>query len=181
MDLFDFDEFFRRMRRMFKDFEREFDEVDLREFMQAPGISGFKIEIRDYGTGKPDIKITRLGKHPPRIAPISQEIPEPERKEVEAKPIKPIKRMLETNVGKVERPDKVVLTMQVSDVDKEDVEVRQFGNTLEVIARRRTGEAYFAAFELPSDAVPDEREVEIKDGLLTIIVPRSRRYPRTGI
>lgn len=180
MDLFDFDEFFRRMRRMFKDFEREFDEVNLREFMHAPGVSGFKIEIRDYGTGKPDIKITRLGERIPRIAPIP-EAPEPERKPAEAKPIKPIKRMLETNIGKVERPDKVILTMQVSDVDKEDVEIRRFGNTLEVIARKGTGEAYFAAFELPPDALLDEREVDIKDGLLTITVPRRRRYPRAEI
>lgn len=166
---------------MFKDFEREFDEVNLREFVHAPGVSGFKIEIRDYGTGKPDIKITRLGGRPSRIAPVPEETRGPERKPAEAKPAKPVKRMLETNIGKVERPDKVILTMQVSDVDKEDVEVRRFGNTLEVIARKRTGEAYFAAFELPSDALLDEREVDIKDGLLTITVPRLRRYPRAEI
>jgi len=166
------------MRRVFKDFEREFDELDLREFRGAPSISGFKIEIRDLGDGKPDIKITRLGERPPRIIPVSEEIPEAERKPVE---VKPVKRMLETNVAKVERPDRVILTMQVSDVDEKDVEIRQFGNTLEVVARKRTGEAYFAAFELPPDAVASERELEVRDGLLTITVPRYRRYPRAKI
>jgi len=70
-----FDEFFRRMRRMFRDFDREFAEIDLRELERRPGISGFKIEIRDHGTGKPEIKVTRLGKPPTGKVPIIEEIP----------------------------------------------------------------------------------------------------------
>jgi HSP20 family molecular chaperone IbpA len=179
-----FDEFFRRMRRMFRDFDREFAEIDIRGFERRPGISGFKIEIRDHGTGKPEVKVTRLGKPPARVAPIIEEIPaaperRPAREEVkppEAKPFKPIKCMLETNVGKVERLDEVVLTMQAPDVKKEDVEVRRLGNTLELIARKRTGEAYFGAFELPPDAIPSEYTVEVKDGMLVVTIPRRRRH-----
>jgi len=38
-----FDEFFKRMRRMFRDFDREFAEIDIRELERRPGISGFKM------------------------------------------------------------------------------------------------------------------------------------------
>jgi len=178
-----FDEFFRRMRRMFRDFDREFERVDLSEFERMPGVSGFKIEIRDDGKGKPEVKVTKIGERPARIAPVIEEIPlapkrTPPRAEIKPHEAKAVTRMLETNVGKIEKLDEVVLTMQVSDVSKDDVEVRQLGNTLEVIARKRTGEAYFAAFELPPDAMPSEHTVEIKGGLLIISVPRRRRYPR---
>lgn len=179
-----FDEFFRRMRRMFRDFDREFAEIDLRELERRPGISGFKIEVRDHGTGKPEIRVTRLGKPPTGVAPIVEEIPaapgrRPYRGEVEtpeAKPSKPIKCMLETNVGKVEKVDEVILTIQAPDVKKEDVEVRQLGNTLELIARKRTGEAYFGAFELPPDAISSEYTIEVKRGMVIATIPRRRRY-----
>lgn len=180
-----FDEFFRRMRRMFRDFDREFGEIDLREFERRPGISGFRIEIKDYGAGKPEIRVTRLGKRPARITPIVKEVPsalerKPARAEVKPPAMKPVTRMLETNVGKVEKLGEVVLTMQAPGISKEDVEVRQLGNTLEVIARKRTGEAYFGVFELPPDAMPSEHEIEIKDGMLIVTVPRRRRYPKLG-
>ena len=179
-----FDEFFKRMRRMFRDFDREFAEIDIRELERRPGISGFKIEIRDHGTGKPEVKVTRLGKPPTGKAPIIEEIPaapgrRPTKAEVkppEAKTVKPIKCMLETNVGKVEKPDEVILTMQAPDVRKEDVEVRRLGNTLELIARKRTGEAYFGVFELPPDAVSSEYNVEVKGGMVIVTIPRRRRY-----
>ena len=181
-----FDEFFRRMRRMFRDFDHEFAEINPREFERRPGISGFKIEIRDRGTGKPEVKVTRLGRPPTRATPIIEEIPAvPERrlpraeaKPPDAKPIKPIKRMLDTNMGKVEKLDEVVLTLQAPDVKEEDVEVRQLGNTLELVARKRTGEAYFGAFELPPDAIPSERTVKVKGDMLIVIIPRRRRYRR---
>ena len=179
-----FDEFFRRMQRMFRDFDREFAEIDPREFERRPGISGFKIEIRDHGTGKPEIKVTRLGKLPTKIAPIIEEIPAaPERRQPraevkapEAKPSKPIKCMLETNVGKVEKLDEIILTMQAPEVKREDVEVRQLGNTLELIARKRNGEAYFGAFELPQDAKSSEYTVEVKSGMVVVTIPRHRRH-----
>ena len=179
-----FDDFLKRMRRMFRDFDREFEEINLRGFERGPSVSGFKIEIRDSGTGKPEIRVTRLGKPTVRAEPIIEEIPavqerRPQMAEVEpseAKPVKPIKCMLETNVGKVEKLDQVILTMQAPDVKKEDVEVRQLGNTLELIARKSTGEAYFGAFELPPDAIPDERKVEVKGGMLVVIIPRRRRH-----
>lgn len=169
---------------MFKDFDREFAEINTHEFERRPGISAFKIEIRDRGTGKPEIKVTRLGRPPARAVPITEEIPAvPERRPLgaeikprEAKPIKPIKRMLETNMGKVEKLGEVVLTMQAPDVKEEDVEVRQMGNTLELVARKRTGEAYFGAFELPPDAIPSERTVKVKGDMLIVVVPRRRRY-----
>jgi len=86
--------------------------------------------------------------------------------------------MLETNVGKVEKVDEVILTMQAPDVRKEDVEVRQLGNTLELIARKRTGEAYFGAFELPPDAMPGECTIEVKGGMVIATIPRRRRHGR---
>jgi len=176
-----FDEFFKRMQRMFRDFDHEFAEIDLGKLERRPGISGFKIEIRDHGTGKPEIKVTRLGK--PGTAQIIEEIPvasrRPPRAEVkppEAKPSRPIKCMLETNVGKVEKPDEVILTMQAPEVKREDVEVRRLGNTLELIARKRTGEAYFGVFELPPDAIHGEHRVEVRGGMVVAAIPRRRRH-----
>jgi HSP20 family molecular chaperone IbpA len=175
-----FDEkFLRLMRRMFRNFDRELARIDPHELERGPGVSGFKIEIRDRGAGKPEVKVTRLGKPSAKMEPLVEKIPPiPERRppRAEAKPIKPIKRMLETNVGKVEKQDEVILTMQAPDVKKEDVEVRQLGNTVELIARKRTGEAYFGAFELPPNAVPSERTVEVKGTMLIVTIPRGRRY-----
>ncbi|MCK4405005.1 MAG: Hsp20/alpha crystallin family protein [Hadesarchaea archaeon] len=186
-DPFD-DEFFRRLWRMLKGFDREFREmerkfkIELREFERRPGVAGFKVEIRDHGEGKPEVKVTPIGRRLMRIAPAEApvEVPveKPKPPKVERRKIKPVTRMLETNCGKVERLDEVVLTMQTPGVKKKDVEIRQLGNTLEVIARKPSGEAYFGAFELPPYAAPGEREVELKGELLIISIPRRRRYPR---
>ncbi len=186
-DPFD-DEFFRRMWRMFRDFDREFKEdfdrefkkmesefnIDLRDFKRRPGVTGFMVEIRDFGEGKPRVKVTPIGGRPAAAPPIKVPVGEP--KEAKPKEVKPVTRMLETNCGKVERLGEVVLTMQTPGVKKGDVEVRQLGNVLEVIARKPSGEAYFGAFELPLDAVPSEREIELKGEMLIISIPRRKRY-----
>ncbi len=179
------DEFFKRIWRMLREFDREFKEmenkfkIDFREFERRPGVTGFKVEIRDFGKGKPEVKVTPIGKRPMRIAPLEApaEVPVERLKppKVERKEIKPVTRMLETNCGKIERFDEIVLTMQVPGVKKKDVEVRQLGNALEIIARKPSGEAYFGAFELPPDAAPSEREVELKGKMLIISIPRRRR------
>jgi HSP20 family molecular chaperone IbpA len=183
----DFNEFFKRLRRMmfedFKEFERGFKEkdlsdlVDLSEFEGRPEVSGFSVEIKDRGTGKPEIKVRRFGE-PVKKIKLAPEAPPREEKppKVEVKPpeVKPVKRMLETKAAKVEKLGEVVLTMQAPEVKKEDVEIRQLGKTLEVVARKPSGEAYFAAFELPPDADPGDRTVEIKDGMLIITIPRHR-------
>lgn len=171
--VFDFDEFIRRMRRMFKDFEREFAELGLGGLEREPRARGFRIEIRDHGTGKPEVKITEFGRRFPR--PIQRK-PKPE-EPAPKPPAKPVARVLETNVGKIERAGEVVLTIQAPGVRKEDVEVRWLGNSVEVIARKPTGEAYFSAFELPADVRAGEHSIEVKDGMLVVIIPRRRRFP----
>jgi len=184
-DPFD-EEFFKRFFRQLKDFDKELEEMekkfklDFRKFERTPGVAGFKIEIRDFGEGKPEVRVTRIGGPTAKVVP--KIVPKPERPEPSEKPreIKPISRMLETNVGKIERPDEVVLTMQAHGVRKEDVELRTMGNTLEVIARKPSGEAYFAAFELPPNTASDARQVELKEGMLIISIPR-RRKPPTGV
>ena len=177
-----FDEFF---KRMLKEFDREFAEFDVkkfeREFERGPSATGFKIEIRDFGTGRPEVKVTKLGERPtetkPAIYPVTAK---PTEKAPEVK-TRPIKRMLETNVAKIEKPNEVLLTMQAPGVKKEDVDVRQLGRVLEIIARKPTGEAYFATFELPLDAVPSGLHLEVKEGMLVIKVPRRRRLPQPGV
>ena len=178
--MFEFDEFFRRMRRMFKEFDREFERgarADFERFSRVPGVRGIKIEIKDSGTGEPEVKVTRIGERPVGLEPLAPEIQKAERthsgKEVRP-PRKPIIQMLETNVGRIERPSEVVFTMHAPDVDKKDVETRQFGNAIEIIARKPSGEAYFGAFELPPDASPEELTMELKEGLLVVKVPRRR-------
>ena len=176
-----FDEFLRRMRRMFRDFEREFAEIDMGKVGREPKVSGFRIEIRDHGMGKPEVKVTRFGRSSAGIRPVAEELPAvPERRAKKTKPVeaRPVTRTLETNVGKIERADEVVLTMQAPGVKKEDVEIRQLGNTVEIIGHKKTGEAYFGAFELPPDAEPRERVVEVKDGMLIVTIPRRRKHLR---
>jgi len=182
---FDVDEFFKRMRRMFKEFDREFPRLEKfeREFAKRPGVAGFKIEIKDFGTGRPEIKVARLGERPVEIKP-AIEAPgaaKPVEKAVKKVEVKPIARMLETNTAKIEKLDEVILTMHAPEVAKEDVDVRQLGRTLEIIARKPTGEAYFGAFELPPDALPGELSLETKEGMLVIRVPRRRRMPHVGM
>ncbi len=177
------EEFFKRFLRYMKEFDQELKrmekefKVDFREFERTPGVAGFKIEIRDHGAGKPEVRVTRIGGPPAKIAPIvPQKVERPKLPEKMRK-IKPISQMLETDVGKIERLDEVVLTMQVPGVRKEDVELRPLGNTLEVIARKPSGEAYFAAFELPPDVALNTRQVELKGEMLIISIPRRRRPP----
>jgi HSP20 family molecular chaperone IbpA len=186
-DPFDeFDRFLRKLsREMSKDFERMFEEgdledlLDLSSFKGQPRVRGFQLEIRDRGTGEPEVKVRRFGEPSRKIAPAAKVLPLAEKSpEPEVKPpeVKPVKRTLETNVAKVEKLDEVVLTLQAPDVKEEDVEIRQMGETLEVIARKPSGDAYFAIFELPPDADPEERKVEIKDNMLIISVPRHRPF-----
>ena len=181
--MFESDEFFKRMRRMFKEFDRDFErgfrEADFNKFSRMPGVRGFRIEIKDTGTGKPDVRVTRIGERPAGVVPVAEEVPVERRPpEVRRPERKPITQMLETNVGKVEKLDEVVLTMQTPGVDKKDVETRQLGNVLEIVARKPTGEAYFGTFELPPDAVPSGRTIKLKNGFLVVKVPRRRRLPR---
>jgi len=186
-----FDDEFKRFLRDFRkhflrdlEFNREFErmekefKVDFGKFERIPGAVGFKIEIRDFGEGKPEIKMTRIGERPAKITPAEALKPKRPTPVEKLRKVKPISKMLETNVGKIERLDEIVLTMQTPGVEKDDVEVRQLGNALEVIARKPSGEAYFGAFELPPDAAPSERTLELKEGMLIISIPRRRRYPR---
>jgi HSP20 family molecular chaperone IbpA len=186
-DPFD-EEFFRRFFRRLRDFDKAFEEMekkfrlDFREFERAPGVAGFKIEIRDFGGEKPEVRVSRIGAPYARAARIlpkredRPKVPAPAEKRRESKPIL---RMLETNAGKIERLDEVVLTVQVPGVRKEDIELRPMGNTLEVIARKPSDEAYFAAFELPPDALLEGRQVDLKKDILVISIPR--RGKPTGV
>jgi HSP20 family molecular chaperone IbpA len=168
---------------MFKEFDSEFAKFDIekfeREFERRPGVIGFKIEIRDHGDGKPAIEVSRLDERS-EIKPAVYKPPEVRRKPQAEIEVKPIKCMLETNVAKVEKPDEVLLTVHAPEVKKDDVEVRQLGRALEVIARKPSGEAYFAAFELPIDAQPSDYRLDMKDGMLVIKVPRRKRVYHAG-
>lgn len=185
------DEFFKLMRKMVKDFDRAFKELDReslgvekfgRELIRRPGATGFEIEIKDSGTGKPEITVTRLGGRPKVLKPEISEAPKPaERAEVKKIETKPVVCTLETNTAKVEKPDELILTMQAPGVSKKDVDVRQLGRAIEVVARKPTGEAYFATFELPPDALPSELSLEAKGGMLVIKIPRRRRLPHAGM
>jgi HSP20 family molecular chaperone IbpA len=175
------DDFLKWFKRMFGEFDSEFTNFGVekfgRELDRGLGGTGFKIEILDHGDGRPKIKVSRLREIKPHVRR-GPEVKRKPRAEIEAKPIK---CMLETNVAKVEKLDEVLLTMQAPGVKKEDVDVRQLGRALEIVARKPTGEAYFATFELPSDALSSGLQFELKDGMLVIKVPRRRRLPRAGV
>jgi len=185
------DEFFKLMRKMIKDFDRAFKELDReslgfekfeRELIRRPNATGFEIEITDSGTGKPEVTVTRLGGRPKVLKPEICEAPKPaERAEAKKIETKPVVCTLETNTAKVEKLDELILTMQAPGVSKKDVDVRQLARAIEVVARKPTGEAYFATFELPPDALPSEFSLEAKGGMLVIKIPRRRRLPHAGM
>jgi HSP20 family molecular chaperone IbpA len=68
--------------------------------------------------------------------------------------------------------------MQAPDVSKEDVDIRRVGNSVEVIARRKSGEAFFAAYEVPPDIVVENCSVEVKNNMVIISIPRRRRHQK---
>ncbi len=86
-----------------------------------------------------------------------------------------IKGTLETEYLYLERPWEIIFCMHVPGVERERVEVRRRGRAIEVVARRRDGKAYFSTFELPPKAVPEERTLRLKEGLLLLIIPKRRR------
>lgn len=86
-----------------------------------------------------------------------------------------IKGTLETEYMCVEKPREVIFCMHIPGVGREGVEIRRKGRAIEIVARRRDGNAYFSTFELPKNAVPEERVVKIKGGLLVLIIPKRKR------
>ncbi|MEM0359167.1 MAG: Hsp20/alpha crystallin family protein [Candidatus Hadarchaeales archaeon] len=86
-----------------------------------------------------------------------------------------IKGTLETEYMCVEKPREVIFCMRIPGVGKEGVEIRRRGKAIEIVARRRDGNAYFSTFELPKNAVPEERVLRIKGGLLVLIIPKRKR------
>lgn len=86
-----------------------------------------------------------------------------------------VKETLETEYMCVEKPREMIFCMHVPGVGREGVEVRRRGRALEVVARRKDGRAYFSTFELPRNAVPEERVLRVRDGLLVLIIPKRKR------
>lgn len=152
-------------------FDRDLFDTSFDEFWNTPRVGGFHIEMRDFGDGKPKIDIRRIEEPSTRSTrrkSLVEEIPPEEGK------IGPIKRMIETDTTKLESPDKVELVMRVPGVNEKEVLIRRAGRTLEIIARKPDGGAYFANFELPPDADPRSRSFEIEEGVLTVRVPRRK-------
>lgn len=156
---------------MFEEFDAEFDRgfFDADFDWEDPEIRGLHIEMRDSGGGRPEVDVRRLG--PARRRPPVEEIP-PEGGEGGV--IDPIKGTIETDATKIERPDEVDLVIRVPGVDEKDIAIRRAGHTIEIIARRSDGRAYFATFELPPDADPESRSFEIEGGVLTVTIPRRK-------
>ncbi|KXB02334.1 hypothetical protein AKJ45_03565 [candidate division MSBL1 archaeon SCGC-AAA261F19] len=174
-----FDSFFNFVRRMFDEFDKKFElgfsEMDRNEFKEGPGVIGFRIEVRDTGEGEPRIRVERLGETfekgaQRKVSPIRTTTGR--LKEKEELDTWQIKETIETTTIKAEKPSEVVLTMRAPGVKREDIIFRSFGRSLEVIARKTDGRAYFAAFELPLDADPEHRTLEISGDELIIKVPR---------
>jgi len=179
MDPFD-EDFFKHLLRRLREFDREFQEMekrlrmDFREFGRGPGVSGFKVEIRDFGRGRPEVKVTRIGEQQRGMAARVSPVPTAGAAVQPEKPIRPIKKMLETNACKVEKPGEVVITVQAPGADEKGVEVRRVGEAVEIIARKPDGETYFCTFEIPRDARLEERKIELRKGVLTVMIPRRR-------
>ncbi len=86
-----------------------------------------------------------------------------------------IQETLETEYMCLEKPREMIFCMHVPGVEREGIEIRRRGRALEIVAKRRDGRAYFSTFELPRNAVPEERILRVKDGLLVLIIPKRKR------
>lgn len=86
-----------------------------------------------------------------------------------------IRGTLETEYMCVEKPREVIFCMRIPGVGREGVEVRRRGRAIEIVARRKDGKAYFSTFELPKNAVPEERVLKMRGGLLVLVIPKRKR------
>lgn len=151
--------------------DRDLFDMSPDEFWESPKVRGFHIEMRESGDGRPRIDVKRLEEPSTRL--IRRRLPV-EEVSPEGGEVGPIKRMVETDTTKLERSDEVDLVMRVPGVDEKDVVIRRAGHTLEIIARKPDGEAYFATFELPPDADPRFRSFEIEEEVLTVKIPHHK-------
>ncbi|MEM2874588.1 MAG: Hsp20/alpha crystallin family protein [Candidatus Hadarchaeales archaeon] len=170
-----FGEFFRKMLRYFWVADREHMDMvkwcDFRDLKCGPSMPWFRIEIGKTGEGTPRVVVKIIGE--PQNRRLSRaSTAHAKASKPSMKPHGAIKKMLETNVCRVERPSEIVIAMEAQGVREDDVEVRRVGGTVEAIARKPTGEAYFCAVELPKNARLDERRIELKEGMLKITIPR---------
>ncbi|MFP4044024.1 MAG: Hsp20/alpha crystallin family protein [Rhodosalinus sp.] len=91
--------------------------------------------------------------------------------------------------------DAYTITMELPGVSEEDIEVNVDAGVITVkgekkSGREETGDTWFfterqygsftRSFRLPADAVQDQVEGHMKDGVLTITVPRKRPEPQGG-
>ncbi len=161
------DEFFKRIRKVIEErIERE-ERGRKEEFWGKLGLRGISIEIRNGEGEEPQVKIRRI-----------RERPRSYRESIRTKNIgteKRITKMLDSSCVRIEKPREILFSMHIPGATGERIEIRRYGNALEVLARKDDGKAYFSTFELPSDAVPEERVVRVKGDILTIIVPRRRK------
>lgn len=86
-----------------------------------------------------------------------------------------VKETLETEHLCLEKPREVIFCMSVPGVGREGIEIRTRGKALEIVAKRADGKAYFSTFELPRNAVPQERILRVRDGFLVLIIPKRKR------
>lgn len=97
------------------------------------------------------------------------------RKSEVAGELEEIKGTLETDYLCLEKPREIIFCMRVPGVEKRGIKIKRRGRAVEILAKREDGKAYFATFELPLGAIPEEKILKMRGGNLLLFIPKRKR------
>jgi len=160
--MYEFDEWLRRTRRLFEEFDKLFDEL-MRESLEAfeggkrrvvgPFYYGFSVTIGPDGVPR----IREWGNIRPGLG---------------ARPR--ISEAIEPFVDVIEEEDAVKVVVDMPGVEKEDINVEAAETEVKVSAER--GERkYFKVVKLPARVRPETAKASYRNGVLTITIEKAEK------
>ena len=163
------------LKRILREISRALIEVDgLNEAFK--GGAGFKellgIRVEVVNGENPKVVITRF--NPKASPPVKREDVMAETVRLRGRRIKCV---LKPKALISESNREVFIAVELPDIKSEkNVEVRPVGRSIEILAVKNDGGAYFDIFEIPSDADINAMAWEFKEGRLEIRIPKIHGY-----
>lgn len=167
--MYEFDEWWKRTRKLFEEIDRLFDEMmreaiseERGEFREkrrviGPYYYGFSVTIGPDGVPR----IREWGNIKPGIS----------------RPM--ITETIEPFVDVIEEEDKVKIIADMPGVEKEDIKVYATEDILRISAERGDRK-YFKEIKLPAKVKPQSSKAQYKNGVLTVELEKKEKSPRKG-